>query len=65
MIKEYDQIKVQIEENGWRRRWKSYTGNCSLCLTPSNPTKLFEKWWQITLLKSGDIIKRKLWSKEV
>ena len=23
-VQEYDQIKVQIEVNWWRRRWKSY-----------------------------------------
>ena len=45
MMKEYDQINVQIEKRRRRNEEddENHTCNCLLCLTPSNPTKLFDK----------------------
>ena len=41
-IKGYDQSKVQIEKTD-EEDDENHTCYCSLCLTPSNPTKLYEK----------------------
>ena len=52
MIKEYDEIKVQIEKTGEELTMKNIhvIPHCH-GLTPSNPTKLFEKGWQINFIK--------------